>query len=152
VLLDLDGVLLNSIAIRRYILSALSNRIKVPNRTERQDLGPVLAISSGVSQGEIGRFPEITGECERIAMALGARGPLNVQCRFVEGRVHVFEINPRFSGTTSLRAMVGYNEPDVLVRRHLLGQDIPRHFEYGSGVIMRSLSETLVQSGVIERA
>jgi carbamoyl-phosphate synthase large subunit len=151
VLLDLDGNLINSIAIKRYILSALSNRIKVPNRTAREDLGPVLAISSGVSQGEIGRFPEVTHECERIALALGAAGPINVQCRLVDGRVCVFEINPRFSGTTSMRAMVGYNEPDVLVRRHLLGADIPPHFEYGSGVILRSLSETLVESGVAGR-
>ena len=151
VLLDLDGNLINSIAIKRYILSALSNRIKVPNRSARKDLGPVLAISSGVSQGEIGRFPEVTRECEQIALALGAAGPINVQCRLVGGEVCVFEINPRFSGTTSLRAMVGYNEPDVLVRRHLLGADIPAHFEYGSGVILRSLSETLVESGVAGR-
>ena len=34
----------------------------------------------------------------------------------------MFEINPRFSGTTSLRAMVGYNEPDVLIRHHVLGE------------------------------
>jgi carbamoyl-phosphate synthase large subunit len=151
VLLDLNGRLINSIAIRRYILSALSNRIKVTNRTGRQDLGPVLAISSGVSQGEIGRFPEVTRECEQMALALGAAGPLNVQCRLVDGHACVFEINPRFSGTTSLRAMVGYNEPDILVRRHLLGAEIAPHFEYGSGVIMRSLSETLVESSVIGR-
>jgi carbamoyl-phosphate synthase large subunit len=144
VLLDMDGNLLNSIAIRRYILSALSNRIKLPNRTGRSDLGDVLAISSGVSQGRIGRFPEVTSQCEQIALALGAHGALNIQCRLVDGRVHVFEINPRFSGTTSLRAMVGYNEPDVLIRRHLLGEDVQPHFAYGEGVIMRSLEETLI--------
>lgn len=144
VLTDLDGTLINSIAIRRSILSALSNRIKLPNRTGRRELGPVLAISSGVSQGRIGRYPEVTSQCEEIAAALGARGPLNIQCRLVDGVVHVFEINPRFSGTTSLRAMVGYNEPDVLVRRHLLGEQIEPHFRYGEGVIVRSLAETLV--------
>lgn len=149
VLLDLHGTLINSIAIRRYILSALSNRIKAPNRTARDDLGPVLAVSSGVSQGEIGRFAEVTEQCERIALALGAAGPLNIQCRLVAGRVYVFEINPRFSGTTSLRAMVGYNEPDVLVRRHLLGELIEPHFGYRHGVIMRSLSETLVESSAV---
>jgi carbamoyl-phosphate synthase large subunit len=146
VLLDMDGVLLNSIALRRSILSALSNRIKAPNRTGREELGPVLAISSGVSQGEIGRFPEVTQRCEEMALALGARGPLNIQCRLVGREPQVFEINPRFSGTTSVRAMVGYNEPDVLIRRHLLGEEIPLHFAYGSGTVMRSLAETLVAS------
>jgi carbamoyl-phosphate synthase large subunit len=144
VLLDMDGNLLDSIAIRRYIMSALSNRIKVPNRTARRDLGDVLAISSGVSQGRIGRFREVTEQCEEIALALGARGPLNIQCRLVGGRVQVFEINPRFSGTTSLRAMVGYNEPDVLVRKHLLGEPVAPRLEYREGVIMRSLAETLI--------
>jgi carbamoyl-phosphate synthase large subunit len=144
VLLDLDGALINSIAIRRSIMSALSNRIKVANRTSRSELGPTLAVSSGVSQGEIGRFPAVTGRCEEIALALGARGAINVQCRLVDDEVCVFEINPRFSGTTSLRAMVGYNEPDVLVRRHLLGEQVPTHFGYRSGVILRSLQETFV--------
>jgi carbamoyl-phosphate synthase large subunit len=144
VLTDLDGKLLNSIAIRRSIMSALSNRIKVKNRTARDELGPVLAVSSGVSQGRIGRYPEVTAQCEQIALALGARGPLNVQCRLVDGVVHAFEINPRFSGTTSLRAMVGYNEPDVLVRCHLLGEEIEPQFAYEEGVIVRSLAETLV--------
>jgi carbamoyl-phosphate synthase large subunit len=145
VLIDLDGELINSIALRRAILSALSNRIKVRNRTGRDDLGPVLAISSGVSQGRIGRYREVTTQCEQIALALGARGPINIQCRLVDGVVKVFEINPRFSGTTSLRAMVGYNEPDVLVRRHLLGEPIERDFHYREGVIVRSLAETLIE-------
>jgi carbamoyl-phosphate synthase large subunit len=144
VLLDMDGQLLNSIAVRREIMSALSNRIKVPNRTGQSALGPVLAISSGVSQGRIGRFEEVCSQCEQIAVALGARGPLNIQCRFVEGRVVVFEINPRFSGTTSLRAMAGYNEPDILVRKHVLGEAIEPRFAYRECTILRGLAETLI--------
>jgi carbamoyl-phosphate synthase large subunit len=145
VLLDMAGTLLNTIAMRRQLTSALSNRIRVPNRSGRDDLGAVLAVSSGVSQGRIGRFPEVTAECEAIAEALGARGPLNIQCRLVDGRACVFEINPRFSGTTSLRAMVGFNEPDTLVRAHVLGQRIERHWAYREGVIARSLAETLIE-------
>jgi carbamoyl-phosphate synthase large subunit len=145
VLADMDGEVLNSIAVKRSILSSLSNRIKVNNRTGRDDLGPVLALSSGISQGVIGRFPEVTKPCEQIAQALGCRGPLNIQCRFVNSRVYVFEINPRFSGTTSLRAMVGYNEPDVLIRKHLLGERITPNFAYSSGVITRGLTEVLME-------
>jgi carbamoyl-phosphate synthase large subunit len=59
----------------------------------------------------------------------------------------VFEINPRFSGTTSIRAMVGYNEPDVLIRRHLLGEDVETRFPYGRGLVLRSLTETLIPGG-----
>jgi carbamoyl-phosphate synthase large subunit len=146
VLLDMEGRLINSIALRRAIMSALSNRIKAPNRTGRNELGPVLAISSGVSQGEIGRFPEVTERCEQIAVAIGACGPLNIQCRLVDGEPLVFEINPRFSGTTSIRAMVGYNEPDVLIRKHLLGKEVPDRFPYKHAIVLRSLAETLVDA------
>ena len=56
----------------------------------------------------------------------------------------MFEVNPRFSGTTSLRAMVGYNEPDILIRKHVLGESIEPGWAYGSGIIMRSLHETFI--------
>ncbi|MFQ5786507.1 MAG: ATP-grasp domain-containing protein, partial [Thermodesulfobacteriota bacterium] len=124
VLVDMTGVLINSIAVHRNILSRLGNRIKIPNRSGRLDLGPVLAISSGYSHGVVGPFPMVCQTCEKIAEKLGARGVINIQCRFVDGEAYIFEINPRFSGTTSLRAMVGCNEPDVLIRRHLLNENI----------------------------
>ena len=141
VLIGMDGELLNSIAIRRDIMSSLSNRIKVPNRTGRPDLGPVLALSSGISQGEVDHYTEVTAPCEQIAMALGARAAINIQCRLIDGKVYVFEINPRFSGTTSLRAMLGYNEPDTLIRKHLFGENIRPRFSYRRGIIARGLSE-----------
>ena len=152
VLLDMNGNFLNSIAVKRMILSGLSNRIKVQNRAGDPEFGKILAISSGVSQGEIGRFPDITAPCEAIAQKLGCRGAVNIQCRFSKKEVYVFEINPRFSGTTSLRAMVGYNEPDILIRKHLFGEEIPPRFSYKEGTIVRGLSEVLLHGGVIPYA
>lgn len=145
VLHDLDGQLLNSIALRREIKSMLNIRIREPNRTGRVDLGSSLVISSGISHGEVGRFPEVTGPCEAIAAAIGARGPVNIQCRLVDGKVKVFEINPRFSGTTSIRAMMGYNEPDLLIRRHVFGETIEPRFAYDCGMVIRTLSETVIE-------
>jgi len=144
ILTSMAGEFINSIALRRFTLSGLGNRLRVPNRTGRQELGELLVVSSGISQGEIGPFPHVTSQCEEIAKALGCRGSVNIQCRYVDGRVVIFEINPRFSGTTSLRAMVGYNEPDVLVREHILGERVERRFSYRSGVILRGLDETLL--------
>ena len=57
----------------------------------------------------------------------------------------MFEINPRFSGSTSIRAMVGFNEPDFFVRRYVFGDLVPVHFPYHHGVIMRELTETLLE-------
>jgi carbamoyl-phosphate synthase large subunit len=143
VLHDLDGQYINSIAVKRHLKSGLSVRTSVKNRTGYKQLGDRLVISSGVSQGDIGRFDDVTMQCREIAERLGSRGPLNIQCRFVNGIVQIFEINPRFSGTTSLRAMVGLNEPDLLLRRHLLDENVGQDAPYHEATILRSLAETL---------
>ncbi|MEQ8612608.1 MAG: ATP-grasp domain-containing protein [Gammaproteobacteria bacterium] len=146
VLHDMEGRYVNSIAVKRHLDNGLSVRCRVLNRTKRKELGSHLIISSGVSQGDIGRFKEVTSQCREIAEKLGSRGPLNFQCRLVDGNVCVFEINPRYSGTTSLRAMVGFNEPDILIRRHLLHEDIAQDAPYREATILRNLTE-IIRSG-----
>jgi carbamoyl-phosphate synthase large subunit len=144
VLSTFDGTLIGSFALNREIMSGISNRIKVPNRTDRTDLGPILAISSGVSQGHVREFPEVRRNCEQIASALGSQGPMNVQCRFVAGTLYPFEVNPRFAGTTYLRAVMGFNEPDLLIRHHVLGEPLPERVEYRFGHVVRALVERVV--------
>lgn len=141
VLHDLDGNYINSIAIRRDLKSQLNIRAKYKNNTGRADLGNSLIISSGISHGDVGKFPEVTTRCRELAKALGVKGPVNIQLRLVDGTIKVFEINPRFSGTTSLRAMKGYNEPDILLRKHILGETIEPDFQFGEGKILRQLIE-----------
>ena len=144
VLHDMDGNFINSIAIHRKLNNALTTRTVVRNRSERSELGEWLVISSGISHGEVGRFPEVTKPCERIAEVLGVCGSINFQVRLVNGAIVVFEITPRFSGTTSLRAMMGYNEPDVLIRKHIFGDNIAPRFGYREGWVLRSLTETVL--------
>ena len=146
VLHDLHGEFVDSIAVRRDLSGGLNVRMAVTNRTEKSELGPKLVISSGVSQGRIGKYRELTEQCRKIAEALGSKGPLNMQCRFVDGTVRIFEINPRYSGTTSLRAMVGLNEPDLMIRYHLLKENILRNFNWPETVIERTLTEHIVKS------
>lgn len=144
ILHDMDGNYINAIAVKKILSGQLHVRMSVENRTTRSELGPALVISSGVSHGYVGRFPWVTEQCKDIAKAIGAKGPINIQCRFVNGKVYVFEINPRFSGTTSIRAIVGYNEPDVLIRKHLFGEEIQTDFDYEEALILRSLIECVV--------
>jgi carbamoyl-phosphate synthase large subunit len=144
VLHDLDGNFVNSIAIRRELKSVLNVRTRVPNHTGRAELGPNLVLSSGFSHGTVERDREVLAQCEAIAAALGTRGPVNIQCRVVDGTVQIFEINPRYSGTSSLRAMVGYNEPDLMIRRHVLGEELQVRFPYRTGRIHRGLVENFV--------
>lgn len=147
VLHDHAGGLVGSIALRRAILGGLSNRVKVPNRTGRSELGSTLAISSGVSQGTVEPAFELRRQAEKLAEALDSRGPLNIQCRFVDDRLCLFEINPRFSGTTYLRALVGFNEPDLLLGAQLLRESITRPPQYRFATIVRGLREEIVPAG-----
>lgn len=118
-----DGVLAGSVVIRRQILSGLSNRLRISNQTGRTELGPVLAVSTGISQGELVDSVEIRSQAEAIAGAFGSTGPLNIQGRWNHDHFVPFEINPRFSGTAPMRAMAGFNEPEALISWYL--QDVP---------------------------
>ena len=138
------GDYINTIAVRKSIMSGLSNKMRLSNRCDKEKFGEYLVISNGISQGEIGRFPKVTEQCKNIALKLGARGPINIQCRLVDDTVYVFEINPRISGTTSLRAMVGYNEPDMLVRSLIMHETIVQDFDFKEGYIVRGLDETYI--------
>ena len=84
------------------------------------------AISTGYSQGFFVKDREAQDFCEKLASDLGSMGPLNIQLRKSKGKIYVFEIHPRFSGTTPCRADVGFNEPDILLRNHLLGHKFGR--------------------------
>ncbi len=148
VLCDMEGGLINSIAVKKNILSALSCRMKIKSRFSDE----LLVISNGITQGAIGRYPEVTRACEEIALRLGTRSAINIQLRFVDGKAYVFEINPRYSGTSSFRAMVGYNEPDILIRKYLLGETIAPRFLYREGVILRGLDEVFVPAEPLSEA
>lgn len=113
------GDFFGAIALRRHILSGLSNHFALPNRTGRDNLGAKLAISSGISQGNLVDFKPVLIAAKDIANCLGSRGPLNIQGRWDGKRFIPFEINPRFSGTTPMRAMSGINEPEMLIEWHL---------------------------------
>jgi carbamoyl-phosphate synthase large subunit len=141
VLFGADGVLINSIAIKRVINNALTIRTQVPNRSGRPQFGPRLVISTGISQGHVADWPLVREACETIAKSLSPTAPVNVQCRAAGGAIIPFEINPRFSGTTSLRAMAGYNEPDILIRRDVFGEKVPLRFPYREMMILRGLRE-----------
>jgi len=69
------------------------------------------------------RNAAIEALCARCAELLEPFGPLNIQLRLVDGVPYVFEINPRFSGTTVFRALLGINEPERVLR-HVLGQPL----------------------------
>ncbi len=127
------GDQISSIALQRIFNSKLSV-------LQKSETG---LISTGYSQGLIEDFPDIRNTCEKISLAIGSRGPLNIQGR-LKGDVFVpFEINPRFSASSYLRAMAGFNEIDIYLR-YLMGQDISFPDDVRYGYYMRSLTEQYV--------
>jgi len=125
-----DGRLVGSIALRRLLESKLS----VLSRTSAG------VISTGYSQGLIADFPAVRSTAERIASAAGSLGPLNVQGRLRNGEFIPFEVNPRFSASSYLRAMAGFNEVDMYLD-HLLNGTQPVPGVIRPGYYLRSLTE-----------
>jgi carbamoyl-phosphate synthase large subunit len=64
--------------------------------------------------------------CERVAETFTATGPINLQLRLTTRGPVLFEINPRFSSTTSARPHFGYNEVEMSLRHFVLGEEIRR--------------------------
>jgi carbamoyl-phosphate synthase large subunit len=138
VLSGINGEILGSIAMKRSFNSKLSVAYR----------GKKGLISSGYSQGLIEDFPSIRQQAERIAKASGSKGPLNVQGRVRNGVLIPFEINPRFSASTYLRTMAGFNEVDFYMQ-HLTNKISKFAFEIKEGYYMRTFSEMFIPNNKI---
>jgi len=128
-----DGEVVGSIALRR----SLDAKLSVMSR------GRGGLISSGYSQGYISDFPAIRERAEAIASAVGSRGAINIQGRVRNGELIPFEINPRLSASTYLRAMAGFNEVDLLLQR-IAFNDPVQPAPLREGWYLRSLTELYV--------
>ncbi|MEO8149875.1 MAG: ATP-grasp domain-containing protein [Bacteroidia bacterium] len=117
-----DQTLAGTFILQRQIETGLSNKIKVPNYSGNDSLGKHLVISSGITQGRVVFNTEIEKTVNAIAAELKSCGPLNVQGRWHQNSFYPFEINPRFSGTSSMRAMAGFNEPEMMIDWYKTGE------------------------------
>jgi nucleoside-diphosphate-sugar epimerase len=66
--------------------------------------------------------PLIWGTIEKVLpyfAELGLKGPLNIQGRLTNEGFKIFEMNPRFTGITGLRALMGFNEVEASVKEWL---------------------------------
>ena len=102
------------------------------------------------SRAEAGDFPEVRSYAEAIARELRPAGPLNVQVRMVAGQPVAFELNVRFSGTTPVRARLGFNEVEATLRHYLLGEPL-RLPRVTTGTVLRYWNEAYVSESARER-
>lgn len=128
-----NGKLFGSIALRRIFNSKLS----VLSNTKTG------LISTGYSQGLIDQFPSLCRQAEQIATVIKSTGPLNIQARVKNGILLPFEANPRFSASTYLRSLAGFNEIDIFLQYIVHGHEAsPPSIQ--PGYYLRSLDEVYV--------
>ncbi len=97
-----------------------------------------------------GVFPEVQSAAENISSALKPLGPCNIQMRMTQNGPVCFEINPRFSGTTPLRARLGFNEVLATIQHFLSGFPPPAFPKVTSGTVMRYWNEVYAKEDTIE--
>lgn len=113
-----------------------------------------LAKTGSTYRATIKEYTEVKIEVEKIAEVLGkmgAIGSINIQQRLTSRGPVTFEINPRFSGTTSFKAMLGFNEPENVIKNFLFDQKIKKMTYMKNMIIMRYWDEVCVPSKELKR-
>ena len=88
-------------------------------------------------------YEEVSKEAKRVAKALKSYGPCNFQLRLTKRGPVIFEINPRFSGTTPIRAKFGFNVPETIIRKVIFKEDI-QELKYKKGIALRYWNEIYI--------
>lgn len=84
--------------------------------------------------------PEISDYCKRLSHAINSQMSCNIQLMKTSKGPIVFEVNPRFSSTTSIRAHFGVNEPELAIREWILCEKL-KPFEGRTGAALRMWEE-----------
>ena len=142
-----QGNLSVSVAMKRILEGGLStNQISISPYSKKK-----FVVSSGISQGYFDNFPDLCSFGEKIAKTIGADGPINIQCRKDEdGKILVFEINPRFSGSVASRSLIGHNEPDILIQ-YKLNHVIPEINKSIPGYVMKDFNEKFISFNDVQK-
>jgi len=99
------------------------------------------------SRAEAGLFSDVRAEAVRIAQEFRPMGPLNIQVRTAGNRVVCFEMNVRFSGTTPIRARLGFNDVEAALRHYVLNETAKELPLVTSGLAIRYWNEVYPDRG-----
>lgn len=139
VVIGKNGDVIDSIVMKRRLIGLSKGVERIIN-------GNAYVLSTGYSQGFFVDQPDVKEYCEHVARIVGAVGPLNIQCRRGKKGVYIFEVHPRFSGSASMRALMGFNEPDILIKNFLnIGKTDKIHFKRKGYAVIRKFANTLVR-------
>jgi carbamoylphosphate synthase large subunit len=116
-----DGVLLQTEEISIQILYDHQGNLlgKFTSCNVLKDGVPMLIDPMTVPQAEA-----IALKMASLLAEKGLVGPCNLQCKMTELGPIFFEMNPRFTGITAVRAAMGFNEVEAILRRVLLNEPV----------------------------
>lgn len=81
---------------------------------------------------------------ETIAKAWRLKGSINIQMRRKNGEAYVFEINPRLSGTSHFRSLLGFNDAFWWVET-AIGHSLPAYTpQYTQAIGVRELTSKII--------
>lgn len=93
---------------------------------------------------------EIDIYIRQVAERLGPDGPINIQLRLTTNGPMIFEINPRFSGTTPVRSTFGVNEVLILIEyleTGILSNTLPPK----EGMVVRYAADQFVSNSDLKK-
>ena len=112
-------------------------------------IGPFIAkrnLKFGTSwEIEIIKSNKIKKLMQNICENLDVIGSINVQFKEKGSKIYPIEINSRFSGTTSIRANFGFNEPEMFINNYFLKKDIKK-IKIRYGKVFRYIEEVFVNN------
>jgi carbamoyl-phosphate synthase large subunit len=124
VISDKEGHLIQSIVMQRNLFGGATGYAKV------------------CKNGYINEF------CENVAIQLQSTGPMNIQLRLDdEDNPLIFEINPRFSGSSIMRALAGFNEPDMIIRNFVFNEELKKNTIKENNEYYRVFQEIEIEAG-----
>jgi carbamoyl-phosphate synthase large subunit len=94
-------------------------------------------------------YERFTSFISNVAEKLGVEGPVNFQFRISKGVPKIFEINGRFSGTTPLRFMFGFNEVNAILRHYIFGEKIKKP-SLREGAVLRTWADLFIDEGTLD--
>jgi carbamoyl-phosphate synthase large subunit len=143
--LEAARVLVPDLVVQRYLPDATGEYTAgvVGSAAARQFAWIVLRrdLTQGTTyRTELVQDATIGAQVVAMAQAIGVEGACNFQFRIVDGESLVFEINPRFSGTSGIRYLYGFNDPEMAFEHACLGQPVVQP-ALRPGVVMRYWNE-----------
>jgi carbamoyl-phosphate synthase large subunit len=116
------------------------------NRSFRSACVMKRQLKFGLSyKGEVVEDPAIRHYCLDLCEKMGLYYASNVQLKLVKGEPQAFEINPRLSSTTCIRAAFGFNEPEMIL--YELFDDLGRYeHSVSTGRFLRYWEEMYLDS------